>query len=118
MPATISERIKTVSLKSASGDAFLPMPLTFQLNRQLYLELPHTCHFDRPTGAEKPLEAVRDANVCGALCIKKPLEAVRDANVCGALCIKKPLHFADASITKEAKWDSQAYPGSFPMESK
>ena len=31
------------------------MPHTFELKRQLYLELPHTCHFDRPTGAEKPL---------------------------------------------------------------
>ena len=31
------------------------MPHTFELKRQLYLELPHTCHFDRPTGVEKPL---------------------------------------------------------------
>ena len=52
--------------KKLKGDAVLP---------------PNACHFDRPTGVEKPLDAERDANVCGAL------------------CVKKPLHFAGACIT-------------------
>ena len=40
---------------------------------------------------------------------EKPLDAERVANVCGALCLKKPLHFAYGCMTKEAKWDGHGY---------
>jgi len=43
-----------VAVASEISPGFSSMPLTFELKRQLYLELPHTCHFDRPAGAEKP----------------------------------------------------------------